>query len=221
MALKAPPGVGIRMGGQQEEQMETMSFLGTAMLISMMLIFLILIMQFNSFSRTVIIMSEIIFSIVGVLLGLAIFGNDVSIVMTGVGVVALAGIVVRNGILLVEFIDLMLKEGMTPYDAIVEAGRTRMTPVLLTAMSTTLGLIPLGIGLNMDFEKLFTEFNPHIYLGGDNVAFWGPLAWSMIYGLLFATFLTLIVVPAMMLLSFRFKDWVKRRREKLSVALAD
>lgn len=219
--FKAPPGVNIRMGGQQEEQMETMSFLGSAMGVAMMLIFLILVMQFNSFSRTVIIMSEIIFSVIGVLLGLAIFGNDVSIVMTGVGVVALAGIVVRNGILLVEFIDLMLKEGMTPYDAIVEAGRTRMTPVLLTAISTTLGLIPLGIGLNMDFATLFSELNPHMYLGGDNVAFWGPLAWSMIYGLMFATFLTLILVPVLMLLSFKFKAWVKRRKEKMNTALAD
>ena len=219
--FKAPPGVNIKMGGQQEEQIETMSFLGNAMLVSMMLIFLILVMQFNSFSRTVIIMSEIIFSVIGVFLGLAIFGNDVSIVMTGVGIVALAGIVVRNGILLVEFIDLMLKEGMTPYDAIVEAGRTRMTPVLLTAISTTLGLIPLGIGLNMDFATLFSELNPHMYLGGDNVAFWGPLAWSMIYGLMFATFLTLILVPVLMLLSFKFKEWVKRRKEKMSTALAD
>ncbi|MCB0699160.1 MAG: efflux RND transporter permease subunit [Chitinophagales bacterium] len=219
--FKAPPGISIKMGGQLEEQMETMGFLGTAMLISMMLIFLILVMQFNSFSRTVIIMVEILFSVVGVLLGLAIFGNDVSIVMTGVGIVALAGIVVRNGILLVEFIDVMLKEGMSPYDAIVEAGRTRMTPVLLTAIATTLGLIPLGIGLNMDFATLFSELNPHMYLGGDSVAFWGPLAWSMIYGLLFATFLTLILVPVLMLLSFRFKDWIKRRREKLSASLAD
>lgn len=216
-----PPGINITMGGQQEEQMETMMFLIQAMGISMMLIFLILVMQFNSFSRTLIIMSEIIFSVFGVLLGVAIFGNDMSVVMTGVGIVALAGIVVRNGILLVEFMDMMLKEGMKPYEAIVEAGRTRMTPVLLTAISTTLGLIPLGIGLNMDFATLFSELNPHIYLGGDNVAFWGPLAWSMIYGLLFSTFLTLVLVPVMMLLSFRFKAWVKRRREALNTQLAD
>ena len=220
-SFNAPTGISITMGGQQEEQMETMSFLGNAMLIAMMLIFLILIMQFNSFSRTIIIMSEILFSVFGVLLGLAIFGNDVSIVMTGIGVVALAGIVVRNGILLIEFMDLMLKEGMSYHDAIVEAGRTRMTPVLLTALSTTLGLIPLGIGLNIDFALLFSELNPHIYLGGDNVAFWGPLAWSMIYGLLFATFLTLILVPVMMLLSFKFKDWVKKIKAKMSASLAD
>lgn len=219
--FNTPNGISIKMAGEQEEQMETMAFLGNAMLIAIGLIFLILILQFNSISRTLIIMSEIIFSLVGVLLGASIFGNDISIVMSGVGIVALAGIVVRNGILLVEFIDLMLKEGMEPYDAIVEAGRTRMTPVLLTALSTTLGLIPLGIGLNMDFGALFSELNPHIYLGGDNVAFWGPLAWAMIYGLIFATFLTLILVPVLMLLSFRFKAWVKRRREALSRSMAD
>lgn len=219
--FEAPPGISISMGGQQEEQAETMSFLGNAMLISMGLIFLLLIMQFNSLSRTVIIMSEIIFSIFGVFLGVGLFGTDFSIVMSGIGIVALAGIVVRNGILLVEFMDLMLKEGMEPYDAIVEAGRTRMTPVVLTATAAILGLIPLGIGLNIDFETLLTHLNPHIFFGGDNVAFWGPLAWTMIYGLAFATFLTLILVPVMMLLSFRLKAWLKRKREAAKSSLAE
>lgn len=219
--FKTPPGINIKMGGQQEEQAETMGFLGNAMLISVGLIFLLLIMQFNSFSRTVIIMSEIIFSIFGVMLGIGLFGNDISIVMSGIGIVALAGIVVRNGILLVEFMDLMLKEGMEPYDAIVEAGRTRMTPVILTATAAILGLIPLGVGLNIDFETLLTHLNPHIFFGGDNVAFWGPLAWTMIYGLGFATFLTLILVPVMLLLSFRFKAWVKKQREKIRRSIAD
>lgn len=212
----AASGVSVKIGGQQEDQAETMSFLGNAMLIAMGLIFLILILQFNSFSRTLIIMSEILFSVFGVFLGVGIFKTDFSIVMSGIGIVALAGIVVRNGILLVEFMDLMLKEGMSPYDAVVEAGRTRMTPVLLTATAAILGLIPLGVGLNIDFATLFSEFNPHIYFGGDNVAFWGPLAWTMIYGLSFATFLTLIIVPVMCLLSFRFKDWVARKRQALN-----
>ncbi len=217
----APAGVNIKMGGQQEDQAETMGFLGNAMLISIGLIFLILIMQFNSFSRTVIIMTEIIFSIFGVFLGVGIFKTDFSIVMSGIGIVALAGIVVRNGILLVEFMDLMLAEGMSPYDAIVEAGRTRMTPVLLTATAAILGLIPLGVGLNIDFSTLFSEFNPHLFFGGDSVAFWGPLAWTMIYGLSFATFLTLIVVPVMCLLSFRFKAWVKKQRERMKASLKE
>lgn len=217
--FKAPAGVNITMGGQQEEQAETGAFLGRAMSIAVCLIFLILIMQFNSLSRTLIIMSEILLSWLGVFLGTSIFRNDFSIVMSGIGMVALAGIVVRNGILLVEFMDLMLKEGMEPFEAILEAGRTRMTPVILTATAAILGLIPLAVGLNIDFATLFSELNPHIFFGGDSVAFWGPLAWTMIYGLSFATFLTLIVVPVMCLLSFRFKAWVKTKRMKAAEAL--
>jgi len=214
-----PAAVTIKMGGQQEDQKDTMSFLGNAMLIALGLIILILILQFNSISRTVIIMSEVIFSITGVMLGYAAFGNTFSMVMSGIGIVALAGIVVRNGILIIEFMDMLLKEGMTPYDAIVEAGRTRMTPVLLTATAACLGLIPLGIGLNIDFGTLLTDLNPHIFFGGDSSAFWSSLAWTMIYGLSFATVLTLIVVPAMLLLSFRFKDWVKKISGKVNKAL--
>ncbi len=214
-----PAGVTITMGGEQEDQKETGSFLGNAMLISICLIFLILVLQFNSFSRTMIILSEVIFSVIGVFLGYAIFGNTFSMVMSGIGIVSLCGIVVRNGILLVEFMDLMLQQGMDTYDAIVEAGRTRMTPVLLTATAAILGLIPLAVGMNIDFATLFTTGNPHIFFGGDNNAFWGPLAWTMIYGLSFATFLTLILVPVMCLLSFRFKARVKRWREKFSAIM--
>ena len=207
-------GVSAKMTGQQEDMEETMGFLKQAGIWAIALIFLVLILQFNSISRTVIIMTEILFSIFGVILGLALFGTGASVVMSGIGIVALMGVVVRNGILLVEFMDLMLKDGMTPYDAIVEAGRTRMTPVLLTAASAILGLIPLAVGLNIDFGTLFTELNPHIFFGGDSGAFWGPLAWTMIYGLGFATFLTLIIVPVMMLLSFKLKEWLHRKRGK-------
>ncbi|HET6992875.1 MAG TPA: efflux RND transporter permease subunit, partial [Bacteroidia bacterium] len=196
-----PPGVEVKMGGQQEEQAETASFLGGALLSSIGLIILILILQFNSVGKTIIILSEILFSVIGVFLGLAIFGMNVSIVMTGVGIVALAGIVVRNGILIVEFIDILRERGMDLKSAIVEAGKTRMTPVLLTATATILGLIPLAIGLNIDFGTLFSDFNPHVFIGGDSVAFWGPLSWTMIYGLSFATLLTLVVLPVMYLLS--------------------
>ncbi len=200
-----PAGVNIRMGGEQEEQAETSAFLGGALLTSMALIFLILMIQFNSFSRSIIIMSEILLSIIGVLLGVGIFGMDLVIIMTGIGIVALAGIVVRNGILLVEFADLKLEEGLTPREAIIEAGRTRMTPVLLTAISTISGLIPLAVGLNIDFALLFETGNPHIYFGGDNVAFWGPLSWTMIFGLAFATIITLIIVPVLLLMAFNRK----------------
>jgi multidrug efflux pump subunit AcrB len=207
-------GVEIKMAGEQEEQQETATFLGKALMISLGLILIILVTQFNSISKPFIILSEILFSIIGVLLGITIFRMDMSIVMSGIGIVALAGIVVRNGILLVEFIDLMIEQGMPVREAVVEAGRTRMTPVLLTATATMLGLIPLAVGLNIDFTTLFTEFNPHIFFGGDSVAFWGPLSWTMIFGLGFATFLTLILVPCMYLIadsnSKRIKGWIKK-----------
>lgn len=197
--------VEIEMTGEQEQQKETQSFLGIAMLASIGLIVLILVTQFNSTTKPLLILSEIFLSIIGVLLGFAIFDMNFSVVMTGIGIVALAGIVVRNGILLVEFTDLLREQGMGLREAIIEAGKTRMTPVLLTASATILGLVPLAIGLNMDFATLFSEFNPHLYLGGDNVAFWGPLSWTMIFGLGFATFLTLVLVPAMYYINERAK----------------
>jgi multidrug efflux pump len=208
--FKAPAGVEIRMAGEQEEQMETAAFLGTAMISALFIILIILVMQFNSVSKPIIILSEIIFSIIGVLLGVTIFRMDLSIVMTGLGIVALAGIVVRNGILLVEFTDLMVGQGMPVYDAVVEAGRTRMTPVLLTATATMLGLIPLAVGMNLDFVTLFTELNPHLYFGGDNAVFWGPLSWTIIFGLSFATFLTLVLVPCMYVVADRNSKRIKK-----------
>jgi multidrug efflux pump subunit AcrB len=204
-------GVEIKFAGSQEEQAETTSFLGTAMLISLGLIFLILVIQFNSISKPIIILTEIVFSLIGVFLGFSLFKMGFSIVMTGIGIVALAGIVVRNGILLVEFTDLLREQGVPVFDAIVEAGRTRMTPVILTATATTLGLIPLAVGLNIDFVTMFTEFNPHLFFGGDSTAFWGPLSWTMIFGLLFATFLTLFLVPVMYLISENIKAKVFKR----------
>lgn len=214
--FKAPAGVEIKMAGEQEEQMETAAFLGTALVSALFIILIILVLQFNSISKPIVILSEILFSIIGVLLGVTIFGMELSIVMTGLGIVALAGIVVRNGILLVEFADLMVSQGMEVREAVIEAGRTRMTPVLLTATATMLGLIPLAVGLNLDFVTLFTEFNPHLYFGGDNVAFWGPLSWTIIFGLSFATFLTLVLVPCMYLVADRnskkIKLWFKGKK---------
>lgn len=198
-----PSGISVKMGGDQEDQAATQAFLQTALVAAIGLIFLILMLQFNSISKTLIIISEVLLSVIGVLLGTAAFGMNISIVMTGVGIVALAGIVVRNGILLVEFTDLMLAQGMPIKEALLEAGRTRMTPVLLTAAATILGMVPLGIGMNIDFVSLFTHLSPNIYWGGDNAAFWGPLCWSIIFGLAFATFLTLVLVPAMYLIMWR------------------
>lgn len=198
-------GIEIEMTGEQEEQAETASFLGVAMLAAIALIIVILVSQFNSITKPIIILSEIFLSLIGVLIGFAIFDMDFSVIMTGVGIVALVGIVVRNGILIVEFTDLLRRQGMPLKLALIEAGKTRMTPVLLTAASTILGLIPLAVGLNMDFVTLFTEFNPHIFFGGDSVAFWGPLSWTMIYGLGFATILTLFIVPNLYYLNEKMK----------------
>ncbi|MFI5218389.1 MAG: efflux RND transporter permease subunit [Bacteroidia bacterium] len=211
--FQAPAGITVKMGGALEEQMETMTFLLGALMTSFLLIIIILVMQFNSVSKPLIIMTEILFSVIGTFLGFSIWKMEFSTVMTGIGVIALAGIVVRNGILLVEFTDLLRQQGVSTLEAIVEAGRTRMTPVILTATATMLGLIPLAVGLNIDFVKLFTELNPHLYFGGDSTAFWGPLSWTMIFGLGFATFLTLILVPVMYLLSERAKARIKKWRK--------
>ncbi|MGE5317501.1 MAG: efflux RND transporter permease subunit, partial [Chloroflexota bacterium] len=203
-------GVQIKMTGEQEDQAESMQFLGLAMMISIGLIFFILITQFNSFGKAIIILSEVIFSIIGVLLGIVIFNMDVSVIMTGLGIVALGGIVVRNGILIVEFSDTLRSRGMRTREAIVQAGLTRITPVILTATATILGLVPLAIGFNLNFVTMFTELNPQIHFGGDNVMFWGPLSWSIIFGLSFATFLTLVFVPAMYLLHHELKVGISR-----------
>jgi len=176
-------------------------------LISIFIILLILMVQFNSIGKTLIIMSEVVFSIIGVLLGMAVFKMDFSVIMSGVGIIALAGIVVRNGILLVEYTDIVRERGEQVREAIVEAGRIRMTPVLLTATAAILGLLPLAVGFNIDFYSLFETGNPKIYLGGDSVAFWGPLSWTIIFGLSFATFITLIILPAMYLIGWRVKHW--------------
>jgi multidrug efflux pump len=207
--FRLPDGVTIRQGGGQEDQKDAATFLFTALGISFGLILVILVSQFNSIGKTFIIISEIFFSIIGVFLGVSIFGMTISIVMTGVGIIALAGVVVRNGILLVEFTDMLLEQGGNLHDAVVEAARTRMTPVLLTATAAIFGLIPLAVGFNIDFGGLFAHGKPHIYFGGDNVAFWGPLSWTMIFGLSFATIITLILVPCMYIIRIRLKNRLK------------
>ena len=212
-------GTEIKLTGEQDDQNETSAFLMKAMIIALGIIFFILITQFGSISKTVIILSEVIFSIIGVLLGVIIFRMDLVIMMTGLGIVALGGIVVRNGILIVEFCDVMMQKGMKTREAIVQAGRTRITPVVLTATATMLGLVPLAVGMNINFVTLFTELNPHIYFGGDNVAFWGPLAWTIIFGLSFATFLTLIFVPALYYLDYVTRLKFRRRKNLKRIKL--
>ncbi|OWP62829.1 copper transporter [Hymenobacter amundsenii] len=212
-SFPVPPGYTVKMGGAQEDQKETSDFLGIAAVGAIGLIFLILVMQFNSVSKPIIILAEIIFSVIGVLLGLAVTGMNISIVMTGVGIIALAGIVVKNGILLVEFTDMLRDQGMPLREAIVLAGRTRLNPVILTATAATLGLIPLAIGLNIDFYELFNSGNPNFFIGGESVTFWGPLAWTIIFGLVFATLITLVVVPVMYLITESLKIRIKGEPE--------
>ena len=199
-------GYKIEFTGEQQEQAETGAFLMNALLIAIALIFLILITQFNSISKTLIISSQMIFSFIGVLLGTIFTGMDISIVMTGMGIIAVAGIVVKNAIILIDYTDVIIKQGGNVRDAIVQAGATRLTPVLLTAASTILGLLPLAVGMNINFYTLFTDYNPNIFFGGDMAAFWKPLSWTIIFGLTFATFLTLILVPAMYLIAYKIKE---------------
>ncbi|HEV7333325.1 MAG TPA: efflux RND transporter permease subunit [Flavisolibacter sp.] len=200
-----PAGVTISQTGEGEQQAETGAFLGKALVIALALILLILVLQFNSVSKPVIILTEILFSVIGVLLGFAIFGMTVSVVMTGIGIVGLAGIVVKNGILVIEFADELRARGMKTKEAVIQAGKTRIIPVLLTALAAILALIPLAVGFNINFVTMFSELNPNIFFGGDNAVFWNPLSWTIIFGLIFAFFMTLLVVPAMYLIAERLK----------------
>jgi len=206
---KMPKGITYAFTGEQEKQAENMAFLLKALFIAVMAIFLILVGQFNSTSTPFIISMSVLLSLIGVFLGLVIFRMDFIIIMSMLGIISLAGIVVNNAIVLIDYTNLIMERKRNEYnikdmlpinlvlESIVEGGKTRLRPVLLTAITTVLGLVPLALGINIDFIGLFTEFKPNIYMGGENVMFWGPLAWTVIFGLTFATFLTLVVVPVM------------------------
>jgi multidrug efflux pump subunit AcrB len=215
-----PANINIDFTGQLEEQNKQQAFLITALMSGLALIFFILIFQFSGVSKPAIIMISIFLSFIGVFLGLMITGWPFVIMMTMMGIISLAGIVVNNSVVLIDYVDILklrrieqlgidndqyLISKEDQFNAIVQAGKARLRPVLLTAITTVLGLIPLAIGLNIDFFSLFSEFDPNIYMGGDNVIFWGPLAWTVIFGLLFATFLTLIIVPILLYLVHRAK----------------
>jgi multidrug efflux pump subunit AcrB len=202
---KKPDGVTIKQTGEGEQQAETGAFLTKALFIALMIILLVLVTQFNSVSKPIIILTEIVFSVIGVLLGFTITGMEVSVLMTGLGIVGLAGIVVKNGILVIEFTDELRARGLKTREAVVQAGKTRIIPVLLTAVAAILAFIPIAVGFNINFVTTFSELNPHIFLGGDNVAFWKPLSWTIIFGLAFAFFMTLFMVPGMYLIAERLK----------------
>lgn len=202
---RIPSDVTIRLSGQSEQEKETNSFLGLAFLIAVGLIFLILVLQFNSMSKPFIVITEIFFSVIGVLMGYAITGMTIATIMLLVGIVGLAGIVIKNGILIIEFTDELRARGYKTREAAIQAGKIRIIPVLLTAVATILGLLPLAIGFNIDFAGLFTHLRPNIFFGGDSVVFWGPLSWTIIFGLIFSFFLTLVMVPSMYLMAERLR----------------
>jgi multidrug efflux pump len=202
---KKPENVTISQTGEGKQQAETGAFLGKALIIALMLILFILVLQFNSVGKSVIILTEILFSIIGVLLGFALTGMTISVVMTGIGIVGLAGIVVKNGILVIEFTDELRSRGLRTKEAVIQAGKTRIIPVMLTALAAILGFLPIAFGFNINFITLFSNLNPHIFFGGDSVVFWKPLSWTIIFGLAFAFFMTLLMVPGMYLISERLR----------------
>jgi multidrug efflux pump len=218
-SFDVPDGIIYRFTGEQQEQEETSAFLVRALLIALASIMMILVTQFNSFAKPFIIMASVLFSTIGVFGGIATFKMDFVIIMTGIGIISLAGVVVNNAIVLIDYIDFLKanakkKLGLDQDDnldikdsieCIVQAGRTRLRPVLLTAITTILGLAPMAVGLNINFGTLLSRLDPQIYFGGDNALFWGPMAWTVIFGLSFATILTLVVVPAMYLIGNRVK----------------
>ena len=210
VGFEMPDGYTWEFTGQQEEQAKELAFLMKALLIALFLIFLIIVAQFNSTSTPFIIGFSVFFSMIGVLLGLVIFQMDFVILMTMVGIISLAGVVVNNAIVLIDYTNLIrerrreelgIPDGHLPFaevvKAIIEGGKTRLRPVLLTAITTILGLLPLAIGLNIDFVGFMIDYDPNFFIGGDNNVFWKPMSWAIIYGLTFATFLTLVIVPVM------------------------
>jgi multidrug efflux pump subunit AcrB len=213
-----PDGITVKFTGEQEEQAKSMDFLVNALYVALALIFLIIVAQFNSVVTPLIIMASVVLSTIGVFLGLVIFNMDFVVIMTGIGIISLAGVVVNNAIVLIDYTNLVrerkreelgTKEGeylsiTDLMNSIVESGKTRLRPVLLTAITTVLGLVPLAIGMNINFATLLSSFDPQFYVGGDNADFWGPMAWTVIFGLTFATFLTLVIVPVMYLLADKF-----------------
>lgn len=218
---KMPEGYSLKFTGEQEEQEANMNFLFSALMIALFMILLIIVAQFNRLSAPIIILTSVVFSTIGVFLGLVIFDLSFVIIMTMIGIISLAGIVVNNAIVLIDYTLLTIerkqleKELLTKQElinAIIESGKTRLRPVLLTALTTVLGLVPLAVGVNIDFFGLFMEFNPDVYIGGDDVIFWQPMCLTIIFGITFATFLTLVIVPVMFLGVERLKFyWFKKK----------
>ena len=211
-AASLPPGYTLAFTGEQEEQQEAQAFLMGAFLIAVGLIAFILVSQFNSVVKPLIILSSVVMSTIGVLVGLLVFRMPFVIIMTGVGVISLAGVVVNNAIVLIDYIDVLRRrDGLSCRDAVTMGGITRLRPVLLTAITTALGLVPLAIGLNFDFFGFFSSLAPEIYWGGEQAAWWSPMAVAVIVGIIFATFLTLILVPVLYTLADDLASFVSSK----------
>jgi multidrug efflux pump subunit AcrB len=199
-----PSGYDYSWTGQQQEQDESFEFLGIAFLIAVFLIAFILVSQFNSIAKPIIILSSVVMSMAGVFYGLVTFQMAFGL-MAFLGIISLAGIVVNNAIVLIDYVDILRsRDGLSLRDALVQGGKVRFRPVILTAITTTLGLVPLAIGFNIDFIVLvntpiefFGNLGSYVYMGGEQATWWGPMAIAVIVGLLFATALTLILVPVL------------------------
>jgi CzcA family heavy metal efflux pump len=206
--IDLPSGYGVKFTGSQEEQLKAAGFLSKAFVITLLLVFLIMVSEFNSLKVPLVIMFSVGLSLIGVMLGLIITRTPFSVLMTGVGVVALAGIVVRNGIVLLDFVKHKRREGgMTLDDALLEAGRIRLRPVVLTAAATVLAVVPLATGIDFDWREF------HFVIGAESAGFWRPLAVAIIFGLSISTFLTLVVVPTAYSL---LEEWTEKTKAKIS-----
>ncbi len=192
-----PPGYKLRLGGADEEQQRASEFLSGAFTVAVFLIAIVLVTQFNSFAVPTIILGTVLLSLVGVLWGLILTGTPFGIIMTGLGVISLAGVVVNNAIVLLDYVQQLQAEGRTVRDALIEAGLVRFRPVMLTAITTILGLVPMATGVALDFSvmSLSPLTGPKLILGGQSADWWGPMAVAVIFGLAFATLLTLVMVP--------------------------
>lgn len=232
-SYELPKSITYSFSGVQEEQGKNQSFLMYALFLALAGITIIIVLQFNSVSKTMVIMFTVLLSFSGVFYGYVIANMDFVILMTMMGIISLAGVVVKNGIVLMDFFVLLMDKKVADKqveshddltleeikEVIIESGKSRLRPVLLTALTAVLGLIPLAIGLNFDFFSLVTDLNPHFFMGGDNVIFWGPLAWTIIFGLTYATVLTLVMVPVMFYLVKRMKYWLRDRRNARAVQI--
>ena len=198
--IEWPRGYSYQFSGEQKEQAQAQSFLSKAFIAAIFLILIILITQFDSFIVPLIILTSVLLSLIGVFAGLLITGMAFGVIMTGIGVISLAGVVVNNAIVLIDYYNQLMANGLFSYDALLRSGMVRFRPVMLTAVTTILGLLPMATGISFDFRKLAWD------IGGESSQWWGPMAVAVIFGLAVATLLTLLVVPVLCSLAYSFQS---------------